>query len=224
MRTKEKILLSWSGGKDSAMALYEIQKARSYDVSALLTTVTEAYDRISIHGVRRLLLEQQAKSMGFPLQKAFIPKDSTNEIYESRINAVLANHKERGINSVAFGDLFLEDIKKYRQAHLAKIGMQGLFPIWQRDTTEILSSFLQLGFQAIIVCVNLRMLDGSFAGKVIDKKFIDELPSNIDPCGENGEFHSFVYDGPIFNEEVKFTLGETVVRNDACFCDLLPTD
>ncbi|TDI87855.1 MAG: diphthine--ammonia ligase [Caldithrix sp.] len=221
---KEKILLSWSGGKDSAMALYEIQKGRNYDISALLTTITDDYDRISIHGVRRVLLEQQAKSLGLPLQKALIPKDSTNEIYESRINAVLANHKEEGIDSVAFGDLFLEDIKKYREAHLGKIGMRGLFPIWHRDTTELLNTFLQLGFKAIIVCVNLKMLDGSFAGKTIDGKFLDELPSNIDPCGENGEFHSFVFDGPIFDEEVKFTLGETVVRNDACFCDLLPAD
>ncbi len=206
------------------MALYEIQKARNYDISALLTTITDDYDRISIHGVRRVLLEQQAKSLGLPLQKVLIPKRSTNEIYEARINAVLASHKEQGIDSVAFGDLFLEDIKKYRQAHLAKIGMQGLFPIWQRDTTEMLKTFLQLGFKAIIVCVDLRMLAGSFVGKMIDGKFLDELPSNIDPCGENGEFHTFVFDGPIFDEEVKFALGKTVVKNDSCFCDLLPKD
>jgi len=221
---KEKILLSWSGGKDSAMALYEIQKGRNYDISALLTTITDDYDRISIHGVRRVLLEQQAKSLGHPLQKVLIPKRSTNEIYEARINAVLASHKEQGIDSVAFGDLFLGDIKKYRQAHLAKIGMQGLFPIWQRDTTEMLKTFLQLGFKAIIVCVDLRTLAGSFVGKMIDGKFLDELPSNIDPCGENGEFHTFVFDGPIFDEEVKFALGKTVVKNDSCFCDLLPKD
>ncbi|TDI87364.1 MAG: ATP-binding protein, partial [Caldithrix sp.] len=168
--------------------------------------------------------EQQAKSLGHPLQKVLIPKRSTNEIYEARINAVLASHKEQGIDSVAFGDLFLEDIKKYRQAHLAKIGMQGLFPIWQRDTTEMLKTFLQLGFKAIIVCVDLRTLAGSFVGKMIDGKFLDELPSNIDPCGENGEFHTFVFDGPIFDEEVKFALGKTVVKNDSCFCDLLPKD
>ena len=219
---KERILLSWSGGKDSCMTLYELQKSHEYEIDSLLTTITEDYDRISIHGVRTTLLKRQARSLGIPLQKVLIPKDSTNEVYESRMNAILLQNKAKGIRSMAFGDLFLEDVKKYRERHLREIGMAGLFPIWKRNTNEIMRTFLNSGFKAVTVFVDLKVLARSFVGRIIDKRFLDELPPHIDLCGENGEFHTFVFDGPIFNEEVKFSLGELVVRNGLCFCDLLP--
>jgi len=219
---KERILLSWSGGKDSCMTLYELQKSSEYEIDSLVTTITEDYDRISIHGVRTALLERQARSLGLPIQRVLIPKDSTNEMYESRMNAILVQNKAKGIQRMAFGDLFLEDVKKYRERHMEKIDMAGLFPIWKRNTSEIMRTFLKSGFKAVTVFVDLKVLARSFVGRVVDQGFLDELPPHIDPCGENGEFHTFVFDGPIFNEEVKFSLGELVVRDDLCFCDLLP--
>ena len=218
----QKILLSWSGGKDSAMTLYEIQKNQNYEVAALLTTVTEGYDRISMHGVRRILLERQAESLGLSLHKITIPIKATNEQYESAMKEALESHLHQGIDSVAFGDLFLEDIKKYREENLAKVGMKGLFPIWKRDTREFAATFITLGFKAVVVCVNPKWLDPPFVGKIIDQSFLERLPSQVDPCGENGEFHSFVFDGPIFRQKVGFTLGEPVLRDSFWFCDLLP--
>jgi len=216
------ILLSWSGGKDSARALYEIQKANSRGVAALITTITEDYDRISMHGVRRALLEQQAEALGLPLKKVFIPKDSTNATYESRMRALLEEGRREGIDTVAFGDIFLEDLKLYREKNLAQIGMKAIFPIWKRDTQELAASFIQLGFKAVVVCVDTNVLDSSFAGRAIDKEFLQDLPANVDPCGENGEFHSFVYDGPNFQQKVGHALGEVVRKDRFCFCDLLP--
>jgi len=219
---KEKILLSWSGGKDSSITLYEIQKTQNYEIAALLTTITDGYDRISMHGVRRVLLERQAESLGLSLHKIHIPKNATNEIYEARLNEALTKYQKDGINSIAFGDLFLEDIKKYREDNLAEIGMRGIFPIWKKDTAGLARKFVDLGCKAIVVCVDSKVLDQSFAGKIIDESFLNQLPHNIDPCGENGEFHSFVFDGPIFKEEIKFTVGEVVLRDSFYFCDLLP--
>src|SRR5271157_4586319 len=158
------IFLSWSGGKDSSLALYEIQKANSHRVAGLLTTITEDYDRISMHGVRRALLEQQAESLGLPLKKILIPKDSTNAIYEARMRAVLEEGLREGIDTVAFGDIFLEDLKIYREKNLAQLGMKGLFPIWKRDSAELAQSFIHLGFKAVLVCVDTTILDPSFAG------------------------------------------------------------
>ncbi len=220
--TREKILLSWSGGKDSAMTLYEIQQDRRYEIVALLTTVTEGYDRISMHGVRRALLERQAESLGVGLETVYIPPRSTNEIYESRMAEALGKYQREGIQAVAFGDLFLEDIRRYREENLAKRGMRGVFPIWKRDTTELARTFIRLGFKALTICVDPRVLDPSFAGQMINEDFLRRLPPHVDPCGENGEFHSFVFGGPLFREEVRFTVGETVTRDSFCFCDLLP--
>jgi uncharacterized protein (TIGR00290 family) len=216
------IFLSWSGGKDSARALYEIQKANSYSVAALLSTITEDYDRISMHGVRRALLEQQSEALGLPLKKILIPKDSTNATYESRMRALLEEGLREGIDTVAFGDIFLEDLKQYREKNLAQIGMKGLFPIWKRDTHELASSFIQLGFKATLVCVDTAIVDPSFAGRAFDEELLRDLPPHVDPCGENGEFHTFVYDGPNFQQPVKHTLGELVQRDHFRFCDLLP--
>jgi uncharacterized protein (TIGR00290 family) len=219
---KETILMSWSGGKDSALSLYELQRAGGYQVAALLTTITEVYDRISMHGVRRVLLERQAEALGLPLHPIFIPPGCVNREYEWKMEQALRTHQQNGVQRVAFGDIFLEDLRKYREANLAKIGMQGLFPIWKRGTGELVRSFLALGFRAIVVCVDPRYLGAVFAGKMIDDEFLRDLPEGVDPCGENGEFHSFVFDGPLFREPVRFQPGEVVLRDSFYFCDLLP--
>ena len=219
----ENVLISWSGGKDSAIALYEILKNGNYQISALLTTLTEDYDRISMHGVRRILLERQVASLGFPLEKVLIPKNASNEEYESNMEAVLAKYKEAGTSSVVFGDIFLEDLRKYREDKLASLGMRGIFPLWKRDTLELAHSLNVLGFEAITTCVDNQSLGGQFVGRQIDVQFLSELPATVDPCGENGEYHSFVYNGPIFKEKVAFKLGEVVLRENRFFyCDLIP--
>ena len=221
----EKVLFSWSGGKDSAMALYEIQKSKEYEVAALLTTVTEDYDRVSMHGLRRVLLEQQAESLGYPLEKIFITKNASNKEYESKMEEILLKYKNAGVNSVVFGDIFLEDLRKYREDNLAKIGMKGIFPIWKRDSKELAQTFIDLGFKAVLVCVDSDVLDRKFVGRTFDAKFLSDLPSNIDPCGENGEFHSFVYDGPMLRQKVSHELGEVILRdNRFYYCDLIPVD
>ncbi len=219
----EKVLFSWSGGKDSAMALYELQRARSYEISALLTVITEDYDRISMHGVRRVLLERQADSLGYPLEEIFISKNASNEEYESKMRDVLVKYRETGVSSVVFGDVLLEDVRRYREDNLAKVGMRGIFPLWKRDTTELANTFINLGFKAIITCVDSKVLGKRFVGRVYDKQFLRELPPHVDPCGENGEFHSFVYDGPIFRRKISFAIGDIVLRdNRFYFCDLIP--
>ena len=221
----ENVLVSWSGGKDSALALYEILKTQNYQISALLTTVTEDYDRISMHGVRRILLEQQVAGLGFPLEKVLIPKNASNEEYESNMARVLAKYKEAGTTSVVFGDIFLEDLRKYREDKLASLGMRGIFPLWKRDTRELANSLGELGFKAITTCVDSQRLDRQFVGRLIDAQFLSELPAVVDPCGENGEYHSFVFDGPIFKESVVFTPGEIVLReNRFYYCDLVPAE
>jgi uncharacterized protein (TIGR00290 family) len=213
--------MSWSGGKDSCLALYEIQQAQ-ISVAALLTTVTRDYDRISMHGVRRELLEEQAEKLGLPLHQILISKDATNEEYEMKMAEAFSEYNKRGIDSIAFGDLFLEDVKIYREQFLARQRMRGLFPVWKRDTSCFIKEFIELGFKAVVSCVNSRVLDQSFAGRIIDEAFLSSLPADVDPCGENGEFHTFVYDGPTFNKPVKFSIGDTVLRETFWFCDLLP--
>ncbi len=222
-KPKEKILFLWSGGKDSAMALYELMSTRSYEVSALITTITEDFDRVSMHGIRRIFLEQQAHSIGLPLERIYISKDASNHEYEEKIKEKLLCYKEKGILSVAFGDIFLEDIRTYREENLSRIGMKGLFPLWKRDTTELARRFIKLGFKAVITCVDSYVLDRSFAGRPYDERFLRDLPPGIDPCGENGEFHTFVYDGLIFRKAIPFKLGEVVLRDSRFyFCDLIP--
>jgi uncharacterized protein (TIGR00290 family) len=222
---KEKVLLAWSGGKDSALALYEILQNENYEVAALLTTVTSDYDRISMHGVRRTLLEMQAESLGLPLEEVFITSKTSNEHYEDAMREVLIKYKKAGVSGVVFGDIFLEDLKKYREGNLAKIGMKGLFPLWKKDTAKLAQAFIDLGFKTIIACIDTNFLDKIFVGRTFNKEFLAELPVNIDPCGENGEFHSFVYDGPIFKKRITHDIGEVVLReNRFCYCDLIPYD
>jgi len=219
----EKVLFTWSGGKDSAMSLYVLRKFHNYEIVALLTSVTEDYDRISMHGVRRVLLEQQARSLGLPLEMLYITRNSSNEEYEAKLKDKLLQYKSHGVSSVIFGDIFLEDLRKYRENNLAQIGMEGIFPIWKRDTTELAHTFIDLDFKAVITCVDSQSLEVKFAGRYFDDEFLSELPPKVDPCGENGEFHSFVYDGPIFHERIRFRRGKVVLRdNRFCFCDLIP--
>jgi uncharacterized protein (TIGR00290 family) len=187
-----------------------------------LSTVTDGYHRISMHGVREELLERQAESLGFRLHKILIPQNPTNEAYESIMREVLTRYKNENIHSVAFGDIFLEDLRKYREENLGKAGMKGIFPLWRRNTGELVRSFIDFGFRAIVTCVDSKLLDSSFVGREINHDFIRRLPPHIDPCGENGELHSFVFGGPHFKEEVTFTIGETVLRDSFYFCDLLP--
>jgi uncharacterized protein (TIGR00290 family) len=210
--SNEPILLSWSGGKDSALALHALRQTPGVEVTGLLTTVTEDYDRISMHGVRRALLEQQAEAAGLPLQIVSIPPDCTNEIYEQRMAAALVSHRERGGRRVAFGDLFLEDIRAYREAKLAGAGMTALFPVWGRDTAALARDFIAQGFQAVLVCVDTEALDPAFAGRAFDADLLRDLPAQVDPCGENGEFHTFVHTGPIFRRPIPFQLGPQETR------------
>ena len=219
----EKILVSWSGGKDSAFALYEILRTKRYDVSALLTTVTESYGRTSMHGVRQELAEKQAAAIGLPLEKVFICANSSNEEYENRMREVLERQKVQGVSSVAFGDIFLEDLRKYREEKLGQVKMRGIFPLWRRDTVELAREFISSAFKAVITCIDTTYLDKSFAGREYDELFLKDLPENVDQCGEKGEFHSFVYDGPIFNSSLSCKKGEVVLRdNHFYYCDLLP--
>jgi uncharacterized protein (TIGR00290 family) len=222
MPTAEPILFCWSGGKDSALALHSLLQQDTVRVAALLTTVTEGYDRISMHGVRRELLHAQAESLRLALHEVFIPPQCVNTIYEARMEAAMRDYRERGIRRVAFGDIFLEDLRVYREKNLARLEIQALFPLWKRDTRELVREFHALGFRAITVCVDTRVLDASFAGRELDESFFCDLPPNADPCGENGEFHTFVFDGPIFAQPVEFIVGEVVLRDSFAFCDLLP--
>lgn len=221
---REKVIVAWSGGKDSALALYEILKTERYEVLELLTTVTKDYDRVSVHGVRRVLLEQQAEALGFPLEKMFISKGASDEEYEREMLRILTRHLASGVFSVVFGDTFLEDMRRYREGVLSKVGMKGIFPLWKRDSHQLARTFIDLGFKAVITCVDSKSLGKDFVGREFDKQFLADLPSNVDPCGENGEFHSFVYDGPIFREKIFFTKGEIVRReNRFYYCDLVPS-
>jgi uncharacterized protein (TIGR00290 family) len=214
------VLMSWSGGKDSCLALHEIQKSSDYRVAALLTTITREYDRISMHGVRRALLERQATSLGLPLHPILISKGASNEEYELEMVRAFSEYREYGIDSIVFGDLFLEDIKAYREQFLSRHEMKGLYPVWQGNTTELIKEFIGLGFRAVVSCVDSKTLDRSFAGKTIDEEFISLLPANVDPCGENGEFHTFVYDGPNFAEPLNFSVGEMIWRDGFWLRDL----
>ena len=222
MTTPEAILFCWSGGKDSAMALYTLLQQPDLRVVALLTTVTETYDRVAMHGVRRVLLRQQAESLRLPLHEVFIPPQCVNPIYEARMEEALHIHYAQGIRKVAFGDIFLEDLRAYREKNLARIGMTALFPIWKRNTCELIQFFHQQRFRAIAACIDTKVLSPNFAGRELDESFFRDLPPHADPCGENGEFHTFVFDGPIFHSPIPVRTGEVVNRDGFVFCDLLP--
>jgi uncharacterized protein (TIGR00290 family) len=217
-------LLAWSGGKDSALSLFEVRREGLAEVVGLLTTITEDFGRVSMHGIRKELLDRQARALGLPLHPVFIPKDCPNELYEERMEETLGRLRSEGIETVVFGDIYLEDLRRYREEHLARIGMRGLFPLWKQDTLLLAHRFIDLGFRAHIVCVDSHALDGSFVGRAFDKRLLVELPPTVDPCGEKGEFHSFVYDGPIFSQAVAHGLGEVALREERFyFLDILPS-
>jgi uncharacterized protein (TIGR00290 family) len=218
----DRLALSWSGGKDSALALWTLRRD-GREPEALITTVTETYDRISMHGVRRELLAHQAHALGIALVEVLIPPACSNEIYEQRIERAFAAPELVGTDAVAYGDLFLEDVRAYRETRLAATGKRGLFPIWGLDTTKLAYDFIDAGFEATLICVDPTKLDPSFAGRAFDKQLLADLPPGVDHCGENGEFHTFVHAGPILDTAIACTRGEIVQRDHFVFCDLIPT-
>ena len=219
----DKCLFSWSGGKDSALALYEILGKRCCDIAALMTTVTRGYDRISMHGVRCALLDRQVDSLGLSPEKVAIPPGASNEEYEHSLAGTLTSYKKTGVRSVVFGDIFLEEVRDYREKQIGGLGFKCEFPIWGRDSGSLAREFIDNGFKAIVVCVDSTQLSGDFAGREYDAEFLAGLPPEVDVCGENGEFHTFVYDGPIFDYRVEFDVGEITLRDGRFYyCDLLP--
>jgi len=228
MPDRERVVFSWSGGKDSALALDELRKSDRYEIVALLTTVADTYRRVSHHGVRERLLEMQADAIGLPLDKLYLPTGPSDactfEQYEAIMGRKMAEYCDAGVRLVVHGDVFLQDLREYRENKLATLGMKALFPIWQRDTTELIETFIQLGFKAYVTCVDGEKLPASFAGRAIDAALVRDLPEGVDPCGENGEYHSFVYAGPIFDRPLNIRVGETVCREGRHFADLLPGD
>jgi len=209
---REALLFNWSGGKDSSLTLYHTLRLSQYEVKYLLTSINEKFNRVSMHGVRVSLVEKQAQSIGIPLRLLSVPGTVSMETYDNLMRQSLEQFKNEGIKTTVFGDIFLEDLRKYREDQLAKIGMKGIFPIWKKSTTALVQEFMDLGFKSVVVCVNEKFLDKSFVGRTIDESFINDLPEGVDPCGENGEFHSFVYDGPIFKQPIAFKRGEIVYR------------
>lgn len=217
-----KTLLSWSSGKDSAWSLYTLQQNPDYEVCGLFTTINEEYDRVAMHGVRTALLKAQADAAGLPLHIVPIPNPCPNEIYEERIGAFVRQAKNEGIQAFAFGDLFLEDIRDYRIRNLEGTGLKPIFPLWLEDTTELAVKMIEGGLKTHISCVDSKQLDGSFSGRLFDENFLKDLPDNVDPCGENGEFHSVVSAGPMFQYEIRIERGETVNREGFVFTDFIP--
>jgi len=216
------LLFSWSAGKDSAFGLWMLLRDPTYEVRALLTTITEGYDRVSMSGVREELLDRQAEVLEIPLVKVRIPPACPNELYEQRMASTLAAEALAGIDHVAFSDLFLEDVRAYREERLGWAGKHGVFPLWGRDTADLAREMLDSGFRAIVVCLDPRALDPSFAGRGFDSDFLDSLPEGVDPCGENGEFHTFVWDAPMYREPIPCQSGEVVTRDGFVFCDVFP--
>ena len=217
-----KVAVGWSGGKESALALYTVMAWSSYTVSTLLTTFTEGYDRVTMHGVRRGLVERQAEALGIPLHRVFIPRDCSMNVYDERMGEAVLKLRGEGIEAVVFGDVFLEDVRRYREENLSKLGMGVIEPLWGRSTRELAETFIDLGFKAIVTCIDTRLLSKEFLGRIFDEGFLEDLPSNVDPCGENGEFHTFVFQGPIFKGRVEFNIGESLKRGFFLYCDLIP--
>ncbi|MGP8214085.1 MAG: diphthine--ammonia ligase [Bacteroidia bacterium] len=207
----KKAVFCWSGGKDSAFALYHILQQKEYSVEVLFTTVNGNFKRVSMHGVREELIEKQAKSIGLPWHKIYVHEGSNAE-YERNMEAFLLTQKAKGIEHVIFGDIFLEDLRAYRDNNLAKVGMKGVYPLWKKDTKQLADDFISLGFKTILCCTNDAYLGEKEVGELFTSEFVKNFPANVDPCGENGEFHSFCFDGPIYKEAVKFEKGEKVYK------------
>jgi uncharacterized protein (TIGR00290 family) len=224
VHTAEPIILSWSGGKDSSLALAALQADPAYQIVALLTTVTAGYDRISIHGVRRALLAAQAMSIGLPVHEVVLEPQSSNAAYDAAVERALADVRARypAVRRVAYGDLFLEDVRRYREERLEPLGFEGLFPLWGQPTDRLAREFVDRGFKARLVCVDTTQLDAAFAGRAFDASLLRDLPATVDPCGERGEFHTFVSAGPGLTTPVAYDVGEIVLRDGRfAYCDLV---
>jgi uncharacterized protein (TIGR00290 family) len=211
MKSK-KTYFNWSSGKDASLALYYLQQNDTLDVSKLITSINSHHDRVSMHGLRRELLEKQAQSVGIPLTTIELPQEPSMEEYAIIMEKAVADLKAQNYTNCGFGDIHIEDLREYREKQLAPFKIKCHFPLWKRDTREIIEDFIRLGFKAVVICIKSELLDESFVGREINASFIADLPENVDPCGENGEFHTFCYDGPIFKETIDFEIGEKVLR------------
>ncbi|HVY96994.1 MAG TPA: ATP-binding protein [Solirubrobacterales bacterium] len=220
-RTSEGLALAWSGGKDSALALWTLREELDAEPLALLTTVSEEFDRISMHAVRRELLGLQAAAAGVPLVEVAIPSPCPNHVYEERMERALASPPLDRVATVAFGDLFLEEVRAYREERMSRARREALFPLWGRDTAALARRFIAAGFEATLVCVDPAQLDPSFVGRAYDEELLADLPPGVDPCGENGEFHTFVHAGPIFAAPLEVERGEVAIRDGFAFQDLV---
>lgn len=228
----KKAWLNWSSGKDAALALYYVRQENEFSVEKLFTTLSKTNDRVNMHGLRKDLLLKQVENIGLPVQIANISTDTTLATYNRLMEEECLKIKREGFTHSIFGDIFLEDLREYREKQLASLGLKAVFPLWKKDTSKLIQEFLELGFKAIVVCTSSKYLDDNFCGRIIDQNFLNDLPASVDPCGENGEFHTFVFDGPIFKKPVGFKIGEKQIRtyesiedkwdNRFCYCDLLP--
>ncbi|MFC7786431.1 adenine nucleotide alpha hydrolase [Rossellomorea sp. GCM10028870] len=224
-----KTVIAFSGGKDSTMALYNIQQNPQYEVDSLLVTLTEGFDRVSIHGVRYGMLKQQSESLGIPLREVWIPQECPNEVYQERMEGAVSDMLGDGVTHMVFGDIHLEDVRAYREEMLSGTGINPVFPLWGRPVGELSREFIELGFKTVLTCIDLEQLHRSFAGRVYDRDFLRDYPESRDVCGEKGEFHTFVFDGPNFGFPIEYELGEERVTPDVqterdrfLFVDVLP--
>ncbi|HZD25840.1 MAG TPA: ATP-binding protein [Alphaproteobacteria bacterium] len=219
---RPRALMSWSSGKDSAFALHEARRSGEVEIVGLLTTVSEAYGRVAMHGVREALLEQQAARLGLPLTRVALPSPCPNDIYEARMAEAMAAAQADGIHHVVFGDLYLEDIRRYREEKLAQVGMTALFPLWGRDTAALAAEMIDSGLRAVLTCADPKQVPADFAGRWFDRELLAALPDGADPCGENGEFHTLCTAGPMFDAAIPVTVGERVMRDGFSFAEVRP--
>ncbi|GAB3687390.1 diphthine--ammonia ligase [Spirosoma flavus] len=210
--SRDRAIMNWSGGKDSALALYHSLRSGQWNITSLLTSVNEQHQRVSMHGVRIELLQKQADRLQIPLEMLRLAGDVSMELYNARMAEMLQKFAAQDITTAIFGDIFLDDLRQYREAQLAQVNLKASFPLWQRNTTELIHEFVDLGFRAVLVCVNEKQLPADFVGRELNLDLLKDLPKTVDPCGENGEYHSFVYDGPIFSSPIPFVKGEIVRR------------
>lgn len=222
MNNRPKAFVSWSSGKDCAFALWQAHKAGELELCGLLTTTNEAVDRVAMHGTRNALMRKQAEAVGLPVLEVGLPWPCSNDDYAERMMAACARMKEQGVSHVVYGDLFLEDIRAYRDEKMAQAGLTAAYPLWQRDTGTLARDMINSGFRTVVVCVDPKKLARSFAGRWFDESFLADLPEGVDPCGENGEFHTCVVDGPIFSRPIAVSVGETVERDGFIYSDVIP--
>lgn len=226
----EKAFINWSGGKDCTLALHKVTEEKELSVEFLFTSLSRQYQRVSMHGVRKEMITRQGLALGIPSRKLYLPENTTMEVYDQHMQNEMMLMKERGINHCIFGDIFLEDLRKYREEKLKAVHIQPHFPLWKKDTTALLKEFIDLGYKSIIVSVDSQKINPNFLGRELSYEFLAELPGSVDPCGENGEFHTYVFAGPLFHEPIKFEKGEIVKKNythdgkefEYAFLDLVP--